>query len=79
MASTIDSVRDVDKVAAGLVIGGAVVSLVALYEARTHYNVFDHLDAWLPFSRNEREIPRYAGADCVCTRPLSIQSPSGPR
>jgi hypothetical protein len=56
VASTIDSVRDVDKILAGLVIGGAVVSLVALYEARTHYNVFDHLDAWLPFSRNEREI-----------------------
>jgi hypothetical protein len=61
VASTIDSVRDVDKVLAGLVIGGVVVAVAALYEARGHYNVFDHLDTWLPFSRNEREVLELRG------------------
>ena len=72
MASTIDSVRDVDKVAAGLVIGGAVVSLVALYEARTHYNVFDHLDAWLLLPQTSARSPRYAGQiACALVRSAS--------
>ena len=56
VASTIDSVRDVDKILAGIVVCGALVSLAALYEGRTHDNLFDRLDEWLPFSRNEREI-----------------------
>ena len=56
VASTLDSVRDIAKILGGIVICGAVVSLAAIYEGRTHHNVFDHLDNWLPFSRNEREI-----------------------
>ena len=56
VASTIDSVRDVDKMLAGIVICGAIVSFAALYEGRTHTNLFDRLDSWFPFSRNEREV-----------------------
>ena len=56
VASTLDSVRDIDKILGGIVVCGAVVSLAAIYEGRTHHNLFDHLDSWLPFSRNDREV-----------------------
>ena len=32
-----------------LVIGRRAVSLAAIYESRTHYDVFDHLHKWIPF------------------------------
>jgi hypothetical protein len=88
VASTIDNVRDIDKIFAGLVIGGALVSLAALYESRTNYNLFDHLNSWLPFTRNEREIfdvragrlrvhasaqhPIALGAALTMTAPLAV-------
>jgi hypothetical protein len=37
-----------DQMVKVLVWGGALVSLAALFEARTNYNVFDHLSAWVP-------------------------------
>lgn len=46
--STVDGVRGVRTVAKALVAGGVVVAVAALYESRTHDNVFQHLHAWLP-------------------------------
>jgi hypothetical protein len=38
----------VDSLARTLVIGGAVLAVCALWEAQTHYNVFNHLGSWIP-------------------------------
>lgn len=61
MSSTLDRVQDIDRVIAALVIGGVVVALAAVYEGRTLYNVFDHLDNWVPFARNQRDVFDYRG------------------
>ena len=66
VASTLDSVRDIDKILAGIVSGGAVVSLAAIYEARTHHNVFDHLDAWLPFTAQRARDLDVRGGQIAC-------------
>jgi O-antigen ligase len=47
---------DIDHVARVLVGGGAVVAVFALIEARTHFNVFNHLSLVIPGLR-------YIGAD----------------
>jgi len=49
VCSTVESVRAIEVVLSALVIGGAVVALAALYESRTHYNVFEHLHTWFRF------------------------------
>ena len=46
--STIDGYRAAHTVACSLVLGAAVVAVAALYESRTHYNVFHHLQQWIP-------------------------------
>jgi hypothetical protein len=56
-ASTIDRIGNVDSLLRALVGGAAVVALFALYEARTRYNVFDHLHEYVPvLDRQEREV-----------------------
>ena len=46
--STLDSVGAVEMVVRAFVAGGVVVAFAALYESRTHYNVFQHLQTWVP-------------------------------
>lgn len=62
IASTITRGRDVVRVAQALVIGGSLVALAALYDSRSNYNVFDHLDQWFPFfEREPRDIEELRG------------------
>ena len=49
VCSTVDSVRAIELAVRALVVGGAVVAVAALYESRTHYNVFEHLHTWFKF------------------------------
>ncbi len=51
--------RDVDLVARCLVLGGVVVAIFAIVEARTGFNVFSHLAAVLPFLRETAEVGGY--------------------
>jgi hypothetical protein len=37
-----------------LVIGAGIVGAAAIYESSTHYNVFDHLDHWIPILHRAR-------------------------
>ena len=37
-----------DTIVRILVVGGTIVAAFALYEARTGYNYFDHLNQWIP-------------------------------
>lgn len=61
-ASTLDRFKDIELIAAALVIGGAIVAIAALYEGRTSFNVFNQLGSWLPgFERNEREVLELRG------------------
>lgn len=61
-ASALDTFRQIEAIAAALVIGGVIVAIAALYEGRTQYNVFDHLASWFPlFERNEREVLELRG------------------
>ena len=48
ITSAIESMQQAEKLIAWIVIGGVLVSLAALYEGATDYNVFNHLDSWIP-------------------------------
>lgn len=57
VASTIKTFEEIRLIVVGLVVGGTIVALFALYESRTGYNFFNHLAQWIPlFDRNEREL-----------------------
>jgi len=57
VASTIKTFREIELLVVGLVLGGTIVAVGALYQSRTTYNVFDHLSEWVPFfERNERDV-----------------------
>jgi O-Antigen ligase len=49
VCSTITSLGAVELVVRTLVLGAAVIAGFAIYEARSGYDVFDHLHAWFPF------------------------------
>lgn len=56
---TVSGVRrlsDVDFLARCLVAGGAVVSVFAIVEARTGFNVFNHLSTVMPFLRDLGDV-----------------------
>ena len=62
VASTIDRMPNVEQVLRALVLGGTVVAIFAIYEARTRYNVFDHLAEWVPIlDKQEREVLELRG------------------
>ena len=50
-ASTIRRLGDIDLLAKTLVVGGATVGLFAMIEARTGFNIFNHLDRAFPILR----------------------------
>ena len=62
LASTVDRLSTVDVILKTLVAGAAIVALLAIYEARTRYNVFDHLAQYVPIlDKQEREILELRG------------------
>ena len=75
---TVSGVRrltDVDFLARCLVAGGAVVSVFAIIEARTGFNVFNHLAAVMPFLRDLGDVggfQRLGTASCACSARRSI-------
>jgi polysaccharide biosynthesis protein PslJ len=57
VCSTLNTREGLETVVKALVIGGTIVALAALHEARATYNVFDHLHEWLPgFVREQRDV-----------------------
>ena len=54
-ASVIRRLDNIDFLAKTLVGGGAVVALFAIVEARTGFNVFNHLDRVIPFLQPSAE------------------------
>ena len=51
LVSVIHSLDDLEPLVRTLVLGGAVISILALIESRTGFNVFSHLGQFLPFLR----------------------------
>jgi O-antigen ligase len=51
ISSTIRRLDNIDHLAKTLVVGGAIVAFLAVIEARTGFNVFNHLDRAIPFLR----------------------------
>jgi polysaccharide biosynthesis protein PslJ len=56
VCSTINSVGAVELVVKSLVLGAAVIAVFAVYEARTGYDVFQHLHKWFSFMQPTREL-----------------------
>ncbi len=57
VVASIGRFADATKILGGLVVGGVIVALVAIYESRTRTNLFDNLDNWIPaFVKEPREI-----------------------
>jgi O-Antigen ligase len=54
--STLRSIESIELVLYALVIGAVLVSLAAFYESRTDYDVFHHLQNWVPLLRPSRAI-----------------------
>ena len=61
VAGVIRTPEQIESVVKTLVVGGAVVAAFALYEGRTGYNVFDHLQGVVP-------LLDFAGDDSLSTR-----------
>ncbi len=57
--SVIRRLDNVDHLAKTLVVGAALVSMSAIVEARTGYNVFNHLSRVMPFLRDLGEVGGY--------------------
>ena len=58
------------------------IAFAAFYEARTHYDVFDHLHNWFPFlepTRAIKESRAAAAAGCASAPRRSTRSRSAPR
>ena len=60
VCSTIQTLPAADLVVRALVLGGAAIAILAIYEARTNYDVFDHLHKWFPFLEPTRAIKESA-------------------
>ena len=60
VCSTIQSVGAAELVVKALVLGAGAVAVAAIYEARTNYDVFDHLHNWLSFFEPTRAIKESA-------------------
>ena len=54
--SGVQRLSDADVLARCLVTGGAIVSLFAIVEARTGFNVFNHLSVVMPFLRDLGDV-----------------------
>jgi hypothetical protein len=54
IASTVKTFDDAAAIVKMLVIGAGIVGASAIYESQAHYNVFDHLDQWLPILHRDR-------------------------
>lgn len=59
LSSTIRRLDNVDYLAKTLVAGGATVSFFAVVEARTRFNVFNHLSKVMPFLRDTGDVGGY--------------------
>src|SRR4051812_41544853 len=60
VCSTLDSLPAIELVVRALVLGAVAVAIMAVYESRTHYDVFDHLHKWLSFFEPTRAIKESA-------------------
>jgi hypothetical protein len=60
LCSTINSISAVELVVRSLVLGGAAIAVAAVYEARTGYDVFNHLHQWFSFMKPTHEIKEAA-------------------
>jgi hypothetical protein len=49
VCSTVRSIPAIERLLASLVVGGTLVAAAALYESRSHYDLFQHLSNWVPF------------------------------
>ena len=62
ITSTVESTPQAEKIIAWIVVGGDLVSVAALYEGTTDYNVFNHLDSWIPaLEQLPREVVELRG------------------
>jgi O-Antigen ligase len=48
VASMTTTLEQAETLLRALVAGGAIVAVFAIYESRTDYNLFDHLNRWVP-------------------------------
>jgi hypothetical protein len=68
LRSTIRRLDTIDGLAKTLVGGGAIVSLFAVVEARTGFNVFNHLSKVMPFLTNTGDVGGYQRLGTAKTR-----------
>ena len=56
VCSTIENLAAIELVVKALVLGAAAIAIASVYEARTSYNVFDHLHRWFSVLEPTRAI-----------------------
>jgi O-antigen ligase len=55
VTSTLQSLDEIHRVLAAMVVGAAIVAVAALFEGRTHNNLFDGLADWIPVLQDTGE------------------------
>jgi hypothetical protein len=62
ITSMVESVAQAERLISWIVGGAVVVAVAALYEGMTEYNVFNHLDSWIPaLDQLPREVTELRG------------------
>jgi len=62
IAAGIQRYSDAKQILCGVVIGGAIVAVAAMYESRTRTNLFENLDHWIPgLVKQPREVLELRG------------------
>lgn len=74
VVSVIRGQRELDSIVKVLVVGGTIIAAFALYEARTGYNYFDHLNQWIP-GLKVADIPEVPGRGARLRVYASAQHP----
>jgi hypothetical protein len=60
VCSTLESVGAAELVVRALVLGAGAIAILAIYEARTNYDVFDHLHKWISVLEPTRAVKESA-------------------
>ncbi len=74
IVSVVRTRQAIDTIVNVLVVGGTIIAVFALYEARTGYNVFDHLNQWIP-GLQVADIPEVPGRGARLRVYASAQHP----
>ncbi|HEY7603502.1 MAG TPA: O-antigen ligase family protein [Gaiellaceae bacterium] len=52
----VTQLADAERIVKAIVVGGSIVAVAAILQSRTGYNIFDHLNNWVPGIKRDRSF-----------------------